>query len=393
MSFRVFGSTLLACALLVLHVPAQETEMERTYRDAQKALAAGDLEGAQRKFERISRTDPKIAEVHATLGAVLFQKGEFSAALRELEVAKKLKPSLPKLNGLIAMSQSELGQYTEALPPLEEAFRSAEDKPVKRLSGLELERTYTALRQDSNAVAVALEMQRIFPDDPEVLYRNERIFGNFAYVTVHKLVEVAPESIWRHQAEAEALESQGTHDAAIAEYRKVLEMDPKHHGIHYRIGRSLRERARDSHHPEDLTLAMQEFQAELKLDPENASAAYEIGELHRLGGELEAAKASFEAALHHYPSFPEANLGLGTVLAAMHQPEAALPYLKAAIASDPADQATWYRLAQVERALGHTSEQQAALKEFRRLHDGVAIDQRSSEHDVSRQQVESQTTP
>ncbi len=49
-------------------------------------------------------------------------------------------------------------------------------------------------------------MQQIFPDDPEVLYRNERIFGNFAYVTVNKLVDVAPDSIWRHQAQAEAQE-------------------------------------------------------------------------------------------------------------------------------------------------------------------------------------------
>ena len=367
--------------------------MERTYRAAQAALASGDLEGARLKFNQIREANPNIAEVHATLGAVLFQQGNFSAALRELNTAKLLKPALPRLDGLIAMSQSELGQYTEALPKLEETFRTAEEKPIKRLSGLELERTYTALRQDREAVALALEMQQIFPDDPEVLYRNERIFGNFAYVTVHKLVDVAPDSIWRHQAQAEAQESQGAHDAAIAEYRKILEKDPKHHGIHYRIGRCLRERARDLHHPEDLALAMQEFQAELKLDPENANAAYEVGELHRLAGEMEPARASFEAALGTHPDFPEANLGLGTVLAAMHQPAAALPYLKNAIASDPIDEATWYRLAQVERALGHASEQQAALKEFRRLHDAGTADGRSPERDVSRQQVDPQAMP
>lgn len=240
---------------------------------------------------------------------------------------------------------------------------------------------------------MALEMQQIFPDDPEVLYRNERIFGNFAYVTVHKLVDVAPNSSWRHQAQAEAQESQGAHDAAIAEYRRILEIDPKHHGIHYRIGRCLREHARDSHHPEDLARAMEEFQAELKLDPENANAAYEVGELHRLGGEMEPARASFEAALAAFPNFPEANLGLGTVLTAMHQPVAALPHLKSAIASDPTDEATWYRLAQVERALGHAAEQQAALKDFRRLHDAETSDQRSLERDVSRQHVHPQTTP
>ncbi len=103
--------------------------MERTYRAAQAALAAGDLEGARLKFNQISQANPNIAEVHATLGAVLFQQGNFSAALRELNTAKKLKPALPKLDGLIAMSQSELGQYTEALPKLEETFRTAEGNP------------------------------------------------------------------------------------------------------------------------------------------------------------------------------------------------------------------------------------------------------------------------
>jgi tetratricopeptide (TPR) repeat protein len=220
-----------------------------------------------------------------------------------------------------------------------------------------------------------------------VLYHNERIFGNFAYLTVQKLVAVAPESIWRQQAAAEAYESQGSLDQAIAAYRQILTLDPKHRGIHYRIGRCLRERERHTHHPEDLASAMAEFQQELKLNPENANADYEIGELHRLAGEMEPARTYFEAALKIYPDFPEANLGLGTVLASMGQPAQALPHLKAAIANDPDDEASWYRLSQVERSLGNKAEQEAALKEFLRLHHAGEGRLLSPIGDVSRQEI------
>ena len=341
-------------------------------------------------FEHLSQANPKIAELHATLGAIRFQQGDYRGALKELDEAKRLKPTLPKLDGLIAMSQAELGDFKTALPTLEETFRTAKDEPVKRMSGLQLERAYTVLGRDSDAVKVAVELQRLFPDDPEVLYRNERIFGNYAYLTIQKLQAVAPDSIWEQQAQAEAYESQGSLDAAIDAYQKILKLDPKHRGIHYRIGRCLRERERHSHHPEDLVSAMAEFQEELKLNPGNANAAYEIGELHRLAGEFEPAKTSFTAALQIYPDFPEANIGLGTVLTSLGQPAQALPYLKAAVANDPSDEASWYRLSQAERSLGHTAEQQAALKEFLKLHkEGTArVDLL---RDVSRQEVNPDT--
>jgi tetratricopeptide (TPR) repeat protein len=391
MKFHLAGIAVLGLALLPVCTPAQETEMQRNYAAGQRALAAGDVDGALKIFQQLSHAHPEIAEIHATIGVIDFQQGRYTDALNELDEAKRLKPALPKLDGLIAMSQAELGEFKEALPELEKTFRTAEDEPVKRMSGLQLERAYTELHRDSDAVSVALELQRLFPSDPEVLYHNERIFGNFAYLTVQKLVAVAPDSIWRQQAAAEAYESQGSFEEAIAAYRQILTLDPKHRGIHYRIGRCLRERERHTHHPEDLKDAMAEFQQELKLNPQNANADYEIGELHRLAGEMEPARTYFEAALKIYPDFPEANLGLGTVLASMGQPAQALPHLKAAIASDPDDEASWYRLSQVERSLGNKAEQETALKEFLKLHHAGEGRLLSPIGDVSRQEVNPDT--
>ena len=363
---RILVGASLTC-LLASNISAQQTALDRDFQAAQQSLAAGDLDGARRRFDALALAHPKLAEVHATLGALLFQQGQFTQALQELQTARRLKPSLPDLDSLIAMAQVELGHNAEAIPALESSFRSTAQMPVKRQSGLELERAYTGTAQDSKAVAVALELQRLFPNDPEVLYHNERIFGNFASLTVQQLVRIAPDSVWRYQAQAEAQESQDAHDAAIASYEKVLELAPNRPGVHYRLGRVYRERARDNHHPEDLTHALEQFQAELKLDPDSANAAYEIGELARIAGNLAEARSAFERALDHYPDFPEANLGLGTVLQVEGQSAAALPYLERAAKADPNDDSTWYRLSQVQRDLGHKDEQQAALNRFLEL--------------------------
>src|SRR5207249_5985966 len=68
------------------------------------------------------------------------------------------------------------------------------------------------------------------------------------------LAQVAPASVWRHQAEAEAYESQGSNDAAISEYHQVLSADARRPGIHYRLGRTLLARSRQGNAPDDVEI-------------------------------------------------------------------------------------------------------------------------------------------
>ncbi len=312
-------------------------------------------------------TGTGVAEVHANLGLIYFKEGKFEQAVPALRQALKLKPSLTKTDSLLAMSLSELGHYHEAVPGLEKGFRRSSDSETKRMCGLHLERAYTGLQQHSRAVEVALELDKLYPDDPEVLYHSGRVYGSLAYLTMERLSKVAPNSSWRHQAMAEAYESQGN-SIAIDEYREVLKLDPQRSGIHYRLGRALLTRSQQSNSAEDAAEALKEFQKELELDPSNANAAYEIGEAHRKVGQLDEAQKFFEMALKYYPDFAEAHLGLAAVLIAVQKASEALPHLQKAIAANAEDEVAWYRLAQVQKLLGNETEQQKALAEFRRLH-------------------------
>jgi predicted Zn-dependent protease len=241
-------------------------------------------------------------------------------------------------------------------------------------------------------VEVAMELNRLYPDDGEILYQTAKIYGNFAFLTMEKLARVAPASVWRHLAAAEAQESQGSYDQAIPEYREVLKIEPSRPGIHYRIGRSLMGRFWQRHSADDLPAAEKEFEQELQLDPGNANSAYELGEMRRKARQFDEAQHYFEQALQHYPDFPEAQLGLAAVLLEKKMPDQAMVHAQRAVAVDPENEVAWYRLAQIQKALGNTGEQQKSLAEYRRLHDTASqqkgLEPVFSPHEVTKQQLD-----
>jgi tetratricopeptide (TPR) repeat protein len=368
----------LCPAAVAVAQDSQEEMLQRYFKAGQQALAAHHYDEAEGDFKKLLQIDPNIAEIHATLGLVYFQEKKFDEAVPELRRALELKPSLSRTTTLLAMSLSEVGQYQEALSGLENGFHKPSDPLTKRLCGLQLMRAYTGLQRDSDAVAIALELNRLYPDDPEILYHTGRVYGNYAFLTLHKLEVVAPTSIWRHQAAAEAFESEGSTNLAVGEYREVLKLDPHRPNIHYRIGRTLLARWQLNHAAEDKTEARGEFEQELQLDPGNANAIYELAEIHRQQNELDQAQQLFESALKYYPGFEEAQVGLATTLMAQQKPDLALPHLQRAVALNADDEVAWYRLAQVDRSLGNKDEQMKALAEFQRLRSQLAVQQGTS---------------
>ncbi|HEU0185018.1 MAG TPA: tetratricopeptide repeat protein [Blastocatellia bacterium] len=388
-----FAPLSLLCVLFVVsEVRAQQADAAQSRRysqEGEKALAAGRYDEAARAYEKLRELAPNMAEAHARLGLIYFQQSKFEQAADALRQAVKLKPTLPNADLLLAMALSELGRYKEAAPALEKGFKRVTDPALKRASGLRLARSYTGLGQDDKAVEVALELTRLFPKDPEALYQAGRLFANYAYLSTVKLAEVAPDSPWLHLAAGEAYESQGRLDAAIREYKEVLSSQPNRPGVHYRIGRALLARAKQStddklSEPE----ALKEFEEELRLDQTNANAAYEAGEIHRKSARFDRAADLFSQAVKYYPDFVEALVALGRTLVGSGKAEQALEPLGKAVALDAANEVGWFHLAQAQRALGNTAESQKALAEFQRLRD---LKRQSEINILTRQEVTKQS--
>jgi tetratricopeptide (TPR) repeat protein len=362
---RNFGMLLRPCLVLLLSsasVLAQAPDpglLQRYSEAGQRALAEHRYVEAEQAYEKLRELAPETAEVHAGLGLIYYQQRKFALAVPALRQAMKLNAKLPRIDILLALCLSELGQYKVALPGLGKAFKQTADDPLRRLAGLQLQRAYTHLEQDAKAAEVALELTRLYPKDPEVLYHSGRLLSNYAYLMTMKLARVAPESAWTHQAAGEANESQGLYEAAVREYREVLAQDPRRPGIHLRIGRTLLTRAAAT--PEEgpaaafRSEAVKELEQELAFDPMNATASYELGEIHRRAGDLEEARKLFEAAVDHYPDFEQAQLALGRVLLEAGKPEPALVHLRKAIALNPENAVSYYLLSRAHRALGNAA--------------------------------------
>jgi tetratricopeptide (TPR) repeat protein len=401
LSLSILGCTLALLCLFPLAAGAQaagEDQQEKFASAGQRALAAGDYAGARTNFEQLAKLDPDVAEVHATLAAIYFKQREYELAVREARTAQKLKPGLPKLDSLLGVSLAELGQFAEALPRLVKGFKQTEFPEVKRMCGLQLLRAYTGLGRDADAVESALALNRLYPDDPEILYHTGRIYGNFAYVVMEKLHDKAPGSIWMLQAQGEANESQKNYDAAIFAFNQVLALEPRRSGIHYRLGRIYlaRYKGKATQNQEDRDAAMREFAAELAVDPGNGNAGYELAVMQVDLGNLEEARRQFEQVLERFPDFEEALVGLGGVYLASQKPELAVSPLDQATRLKPDDEVAWYRLAQAERATGDKQAQQKALAAFLKLHNSSPVappEKPNSGGEITPQQIGAAANP
>ncbi|MGB6720508.1 MAG: tetratricopeptide repeat protein [Terracidiphilus sp.] len=357
-----------AAALRAQTNRAAHSREELLAQQAQQAMAAGRFDQAEAAYLELAKLDPNVAEIYANLGADYFQEGKLDDAINTLHHALRLKPSLTRTKSLLAICLTESGRSAEAVPGLEDCFRSSAEPQLKRQCGLELLRAYSALHRDADAVETSLALNKAYPDDPEILYETGKIYGNFTYLTMEKLRDKAPNSVWMLQAKAEAQESEKQYGLAIASFESVLRLQPKRPGVHYRMGRVYLARFEQARDPKDRDQAADQFRAELALDPLNSNAAYELAQIDYDLGNLDQARRQFESLIERRPEFEQARVGLAGILLETQKPGEAATQLKRAIELDPNDEVAWYRLATALRQTGDREGQKKALAEFQRLH-------------------------
>jgi tetratricopeptide (TPR) repeat protein len=356
--------------LLSLGLPAQpptQSQIERYSREAEQALAAKDWDRAAQALQELATLEPDVPEVHANLGLAYYSQGRVLDAARAFERALKLNPAfggMAQAKLLLGLCDAELGRDQEAATILEPAFHHPPDTQMGRLIGLDLQRAYMRLKQQDKAIVVSDELLRRYPDDPEILFQASRLYANRAYELMRGLIQSAPDSFWVHYANAEVHESLQRYDLALAEYRKVLEMEPRLPGVHFRIGRAILLTSRD---PKAIDEALREFEAELRIAPQNPDAEYEIGEILRQRGQFERAAERFGKAIEYHPEFEEAQIGLARTLLTLGRPQEAVAHLLEAIRLDPRNEVPHFLLGSAYKALGDATNAQKEMAVFHRL--------------------------
>jgi len=252
----------------------------------------------------------------------------------------------------------EAGRCREAMPLLKRALPAAIDKTLRYDGGMATVRCAMALNDDQTAVDTLLMLERLVPNDPEVLYMAAHIFSELGTRSADQLQRRDPSSVQARRIQAEALESQGKNADAADIYRKILADNPKTPGIHYRLGQIDLALAGDTGSTDE---ARKQFEAETQVDPTNASAEFVLGELDRRAGNWEPAIRHFTRAAQLDEGFSEARLALGMTLAAAGKYTEAIPPLQAYAKMEPEDPAGHYQLAM---AYAHTGNKEAAAREM-----------------------------
>jgi tetratricopeptide (TPR) repeat protein len=166
---------------------------------------------------------------------------------------------------------------------------------------------------------------------------------------LQQLYTQAPASYRVNQISGEILETQGQFEAAVQEYRKAIGKNPKALNLHYRLGRAL---LLSSHEADNLDAARKEFEAELALNPNDAVAHFQVGQILSVQQQRPAAAERFQRALASRPEFPEALIALGKLRLQDKSPAEAIPLLERAVALHPKNESAHYSLMMAYRDAG-----------------------------------------
>ncbi len=285
------------------------------------------------------RTTLFAALVQIVASSLLSAQAPPSAAVPPRPTTLAAPPAIPLSRAIEFAAQGRCG---EAMPALKAAIGRPADKQLKREAGEAGVRCAMTYNQSGDATRFIEWLRAEFPRDAEILYLATHVYSDLSVRASQELLFTNPGSPQVHQLNAEALETQGNWDGALAEYRAVLERNPQTRGIHARIGRLLLSK------PQTVTTlddARAEFEAELKIDPNNAAAEYVLGEIARQKEQLDDSIRHFRRATELDASMADAFIGLGRSLLAAGQVEPAIAPLAQAVRLEAANPTTHYFLA------------------------------------------------
>ena len=333
---------------------------------AQRALAAGDYQQAISLYQELVKKAPGVAEIHSNLAVAYYFSGQLADAARESRLALKINPALLNAHYFLDMSLAEGGYCREAAPYLEKDFARVKDSRLKRTIGADALRCAMSLNNVNQMFSYYQILAREFPSDPEVLYLSAHMFSDLSTQASQHLLAAAPNSYQAYRMNAEVLELQGKPQDAVAEYRKVLKLDPHLPGIHYEIGSVL---LQQSHDPETLEQARKEFEAELEVAPGNAQAELQLGRIAGTLRKWDDAITHLEKATKLDPEMEPALVNLGEAYVAAGRVQEAIAPLKRATELDPQNADAHYRLSFVYRRMGRNQEAEQQLAAYKKAYD------------------------
>jgi Tfp pilus assembly protein PilF len=310
------------------------------------------------ELQKVVALSPGNVDARSNLGVLLFFRGDYKSAIPQLRAALTLQPGLSKTQALLGLAEEHTFDLVDGRKDLEASFPAIQDGKFKIEVGLDLVSLYTGASDLDQAAGVVAQLNKVSPDDPEVLYAAYRVYGDLSGASMLRLSVVAPDSAQMHQVLAHEELREGNTNAAVAQFRKAIAIDSRLPGVHFELAELLN----TSQDPVVKKEAEKEYRAALAIDPGDEVALLKLADIAVQRGDVQEAYQEYSQAVAMRPADSDAKLGLAKVLIEMNQPDKAQKLLEQTVQLDPTNATAHYRLATFYRKEGRMDDAKRQLE-------------------------------
>lgn len=324
------------------------------------AMRRGSSAEAEKYFTQATAEAPQLADAFLDLGLVQLRESKPQAAEKSLAKAIELNPDLGGAHLFLGIARYQMNEVDSASAAVRQEI-ALQPKSVEALTWLGI--IELGAGNPDQAAGPLDQAALLTPNDPNILYLRGRAHSLIAQEAYQALYRLDPDS-WRvHHALAENYSASGQPEKAIAELQKAIGKQPGNADLYESLGDEYQKVSRFDD-------AIKAYEQEVKLNPHNGIALYNLGKIQVERGDPQAGVPLLQQAVDAHSSPAPTFFYLGLGLSKLGKNQQAAEWLEKSMQNGPSDfikQSGYYELARVYQRLGRKQDSLHALDKLKKL--------------------------
>lgn len=369
--FFFLGSRLLLCGAAFGQSRSSSSSFATLSQQAAEARDANRLEEAATLYTKALALGPKWTEGWWSLGTIEYDQDHYAKAALAFQKVTALDPANGTAHAMLGLCQFELGKDALALQNLlkAEQLNIIKDEQLRTVALYHLGLLQLRARRFGDAKETLSQLAKVHIRTKEV----STALGLAALLIAPK--DAPPEgtpgaTVVERAGEAEAQLTAKGFEQAKRTYAQLVDEYPAYPNLHFAFGRLLLE-------TNETDQAVEQFQLELKRNPENVNSMLEIAAV-RYQVDSEDGLHYAEEALKLSPRLPFAHYLVGLLRLDTGNAAGAVPELEIAEKAFPNESRVYFSLGNAYARVGRKAEAAKARAEFARLNAQEVKQQRAT---------------
>ena len=369
--FFLLCSPLLPCGAAFGQSRSPSSSFATLSQRAAEARDANRLEEAATLYTRALALGPNWTEGWWSLGTIEYDQDHYAKAALAFQRVIALDPANGTAHAMLGLCQFELGKDALALQSLlkAEQLNIIKDEQLRTVALYHLGLLQLRARRFGDAKETLSQLAKVHIRTKEV----NTALGLAALLIAPK--DAPPEgtpgaTVVERAGEAEAQLTVKDFEQAKRTYTQLVDEYPAYPSLHFAFGRLLLE-------TNETDQAVEQFQLELKRDPENVNSMLEIASV-RYQVDSEEGLHYAEEALKLSPRLPFAHYLVGLLRLDTGNAAGAIPELEIAEKAFPNESRVYFSLGSAYARVGRKAEAAKARAEFARLNAQEVKQQRAT---------------